>query len=65
MAVKNVKLWRIYFASNCYYVKPEPKDKFVIPVCFDSGNIMGFLINSQISNFVRNQPELIVCEASI
>lgn len=65
MAVKNVKLWRIYFTPNCYYVKPEPKDKFVIPVCFDGEKIMGFLINSRISNFVLNMPELIVCEAPI
>lgn len=58
-----VQLWHIYFVANCQYVKPEPKDKLVIPVCMDENDYIGFLINSEIGDFVRNQEELLVCQA--
>jgi hypothetical protein len=59
-----IKLWHIYFVPNCAFTKPI-KDKYVIPVCIYNKKIMGFLINSEITNYVRNRPELLDCEAPL
>ena len=59
-----IKLWHIYFVPNCPFTTPI-KDKYVIPVCIYQKKLMGFLINSEISNFIRNKPELMDCEAQI
>ena len=57
-------LWHVYHVRNCRHTRPNPKDKFVVIVHIDS-NPRGFLINSQISNWLQNRPKLLVCQARI
>lgn len=64
MRREDIKLWYIYFAKNCNHAKPLPKDKYVVIVSIDK-NPMGFLINSKISNWLQQRPELLVCEVVI
>ncbi|MEM9544191.1 MAG: hypothetical protein AAGA60_32510, partial [Cyanobacteria bacterium P01_E01_bin.42] len=44
--------------------KPNPKDKFIIIAYLDPFP-HGFLINSKINKFIKNQPNLLPCEAQI
>ncbi|MGB7338929.1 MAG: hypothetical protein WBC91_08565 [Phototrophicaceae bacterium] len=60
-----VKLWHIYFVENCQHTKPEPKDKFVIPVCEIDGQYIGFLINSRISRFIQSRDHLLECQSHL
>lgn len=59
----NVNCWDVFYLF-CKHTKPHPKNKFVVIVCFE--NIpMGFLINSQVNEFVKNRPSLLRCEVKI
>lgn len=56
--------WHIYHISNCHHAKPLPKDKFVV-IVYRALNPWGFFINSDIRQFVQNQPDLLICQVSI
>jgi hypothetical protein len=57
------KLWHVYLVPECQYTKP-PKSKYVVVVYVDT-DAWGFLVNSNIIDFIRSQPDLLVCEAEI
>jgi hypothetical protein len=57
------QLWHIYFVKNCAHTTPI-KDKFVL-IVFLGKNPRGFLINSNITNWIRKRPHLLACEAPI
>jgi len=65
MELRDIKLWHVYYAPNCRHILPQPKNKFVVIVCIDGEKLLGFLINSSISNFVRSRPDLLICEVEI
>jgi hypothetical protein len=56
-------VWRVYRIKNCRHTHP-PKDKFAIIVCVDS-DCMGFLVNSEISKFTANKPDLLQCQVPL
>jgi GH43 family beta-xylosidase len=67
MSGKPVLLWHVYYVHNCRYTTPR-KHKYVVPVCknADADNVyMGFLINSQMTDFAKKNPELKDCHAFI
>lgn len=51
-------VWRIYYDSNCRHTTPQ-KPKLVVIVCI-STQPMGFLINTDIPRFIKNNPELLL-----
>jgi hypothetical protein len=55
--------WHIYHVKNCRHTTP-PKDKLVIIACV-SVKHMGFLINTDISPFVKKRPDLLACQVVI
>lgn len=59
----SVNLWDVYYLF-CTHTKPFPKHKFIIIVCFEN-TPMGFLINSQINQYVQSRPKLMPCEVKI
>ena len=61
----DIHIWHVYFSPMCRHTKPRPKDKLVIAVCVEAEAIMGFLINSKVSNYIKNRPYLNVCQAGI
>lgn len=63
--LQDVQLWHIYHVDLCHHVKPKPKPKFVLAVAIVGDKVLAFMINSRISAFIRNKPELLVCEAAI
>ena len=58
-----VKLWDVYYVFTSH-TKPFPKHKFIVILAFET-NPMGFLINSQINQFVQKRPRLLPCEVKI
>jgi hypothetical protein len=64
MDITDIEAWNIYFAPNCNHARPKPKDKYVV-VAYVSKNAWGFLINSEVSKWLRERPKLLVCEAVI
>jgi len=58
-----VALWHIYHVNECRYRDP-PKGKFVAIVCANP-NPYGFLINTGISNYVKNRPQFLAGQVSI
>jgi hypothetical protein len=56
-------IWHIYHVKNCRHTTP-PKDKLVVIACV-SVKCMGFFINTDISNFVKNRPHLSECQVVI
>jgi hypothetical protein len=64
MSVSNVKTWHIYFCPNCSPAVP-PKNKLVVAVYEDGGNMWGFFINSNINPYIKKRPHLLPCEAEI
>ena len=56
-------LWHIYHVTKCQYTCP-PKGKFTAIVC-SAPNPHGFLINSEISNFIKGRPEFLDCQIKI
>jgi len=55
--------WHIYRVNNCRHTTP-PKDKYVVIVCLNP-NPYGFLINSEVSSFVRSRPELLSSQVRV
>jgi hypothetical protein len=51
-------------ALFCTHTKPFPKNKFIVIICFET-TAMGFLINSQINQFVQKRPSLMPCEVKL
>jgi len=58
------EIWHLYHVQNCRHARPVPKDKYVAIVCRDL-EPMGFLINSVIHRYIKNRPELYICQAFI
>lgn len=58
------EIWHLYHVQDCRHARPIPKHKYVAIVCRDSVP-RGFLINSNIHKYIRNRPELLICQASI
>jgi hypothetical protein len=56
-------IWHIYHIKNSRHTTPS-KNKLVIIVCI-SVKYMGFFINTDISNFVKNRPDLLACQVVI
>ena len=52
-----ITLWHIYHVKNCRHTSP-PKNKYVALVCFHP-NPHGFLINSEVSAYIKKRPELL------
>ena len=60
-----VAAWHIYHVSRCVHLDPI-KPKFVIIVCItDVLQPMGFLINTRVPAFIRNQERLQPCTVPI
>jgi len=57
-------IWYIYHVKKSRHTKPIPKDKLIVIVHKDP-EPWGFFINTGIRQFVRKQPELLVCQVSI
>jgi hypothetical protein len=55
--------WHIYRVDNCRHTTP-PKSKYVAVVCLNP-NPYGFLINSKISQFIKNRPALLSSQVAI
>jgi len=55
--------WHIYRVNNCQHTTP-PKSKYIAVVCLNP-NPYGFLINSQISQFIQNSPALLSSQVAI
>jgi hypothetical protein len=58
------QLWHLYFVQNCRHTRPAPKNKFVVIVHTDNA-ALGCLINSNLTNWLRNNPHMLVCEVNI
>lgn len=58
-----VALWHIYHVKNCQHTSP-PKDKYVAIVC-SGPNPHGFLINSRVSPFIKNRPNLLASQVLV
>lgn len=56
-------VWRVYRIKKCRHTSP-PKPKFVIIVCKDE-EYLGFLINSDISQFILNRPNMLACQITL
>lgn len=56
-------VWRVYRIKKCQHTSP-PKPKFVVIACKDE-EYMGFLINSEISQFVLNKPYMLACQITL
>lgn len=56
-------VWCFSHVRNTCYTIPR-KDKFVLIVCKDS-NCMGFLVNTTISQFIRNRPYMLACQVAL
>lgn len=61
----NIKQWQVYYVPNCRHVRPNPKSKFVVVAYVDIGIPHGFLINSIVNKYVRNQDHLFQCQAQV
>lgn len=61
--MRSIQQWQVYFVRQCRQATPI-KDKFVIVACFDP-NPCGFFINTRITPFIANKPNLLPCEAMI
>jgi hypothetical protein len=55
--------WHIYRVDNCRHTIP-PKSKYVAVVCLNP-NPYGFLINSKISQFIKDRPALLSSQVAI
>lgn len=58
------EIWHLYHVQNCHHVRPRPKNKYVAIVCRDLAP-MGFLVNTNIHEYIQNRPELLICQAPI
>jgi len=58
-----VSPWHIYRVSECRYTNP-PKPKYVAIVCLNP-NPYGFLVNSQISQFIKHTPALLSSQVPV
>lgn len=56
-------IWRVYRIKKCRHTSPQ-KPKFVVIVCQDE-DYMGFLINSDISQFILNKPNMLACQIKL
>ena len=56
-------IWQVYHVSNCRHTHP-PKNKYVFIVCKDM-DFMGFLVNSDLSNFILKRPDLLMCQVPL
>jgi len=55
--------WHIYHVNTCRHTTP-PKGKYVAIVCLNP-NPYGFLINSEISQFIQNKPAMLSSQVAI
>ena len=53
-------VWRVYRIKKCRHTFP-PKPKLVVLVCKDE-EYMGFLVNSEISEYISKKPYLLACQ---
>jgi hypothetical protein len=58
-----ISTWRIYHINQCRHTTP-PKPKYVAIVCLNP-NPYGFLINSEISPFIKHSPALLSSQVAI
>ena len=58
-----VALWHIYRVNKCRHTAP-PKGKYVAVVCANP-NPHGFLVNTEIANFIKNRPAFLASPVSI
>jgi hypothetical protein len=58
------QLWHVFLVRECRHTNP-PKPKYVVIVYVDETQAWGFLVNSIIAPFIKNDPELLACEAEI
>jgi hypothetical protein len=49
-------IWNAFHIHSCQHTIPH-KSKFIVISCYDGG-CLGFLINTKISNFIKNRPPL-------
>ena len=56
--------WEVFYVAYCRHTKPKPKPKLVA-IAYVNPSPHGFLINSRINNYIRNNPNLLPCEALI
>jgi hypothetical protein len=56
-------IWRVYRIKKCRHTSPQ-KPKFVVIVCKDK-DYMGFLVNSDISQFILNKPDMLACQIKL
>jgi len=52
--------WQVYHVKKCCHTHP-PNNKYVSIVCKDI-EFMGFLVNSELSNFILKRPDLLTCQ---
>lgn len=55
--------WHIYRVNECRHTTP-PKPKYVVIACLNP-NPYGFLINSEISQFIKARPTLLSSQVAI
>ena len=60
-----IQQWQIYHMLNCRHALPNPKHKYVAVAYVDIGIPHGFLINSDVNKYVRNNNNLFPCQAQI
>ncbi|MFO1353029.1 MAG: hypothetical protein U1F68_21075 [Gammaproteobacteria bacterium] len=48
----------------CSFTTPRPKDKFLLLTCVNP-QLLFFVINSAINQYVREKPNLLVCQAPL
>jgi len=53
-------VWTFFFIRNAQYTIP-PKDKYVLVVCQDT-ECHAFFVNSKISRFIQNRPNMLACQ---
>ena len=49
--------WKIYHIDNCRHVIPKAKQKLVAIVGMDMSAFFGFFISSEMSEWVKNNPQ--------
>ncbi|NEP57941.1 MAG: hypothetical protein F6K31_13115 [Symploca sp. SIO2G7] len=59
-----VAKWDVFFLHNCRYTQPSPKNKLIV-IAYIEPSPHGFLINSKINDYLKNNPRLLPCEALI
>src|SRR5689334_17293949 len=58
------QIWHVFLARECRHTNP-PKSKYVVVVHVDNEYAWGFLVNSNIASFIKNDPELLACQTDI